>query len=131
MSKKVANTSTKAKPSAKQLGKTSPTEAAEQPQAAKQPERVDAAKPEKKGPKPARQGGGLVAAHQVLAAAKQPMNVRDITKAAMDKGLWAPGGKTPWATLAAAMGREIKDKGKQSRFKKTDRGLFTASGVKA
>lgn len=70
--------------------------------------------------------GGLTAAHQVLSAAKEPMNVRDITKAAMDKGLWKPGGKTPSATLAAAIGREIKDKGKQSRFKKTDRGLFIA-----
>lgn len=97
-----------------------------------------AALPTAKPPKPSAakrksepRAGGLSAAHQVLSAAKEPMNVRDITKAAIDKGLWAPGGKTPWSTLAAAIGREIKDKGKQSRFKKTDRGLFAASGGKA
>lgn len=71
--------------------------------------------------------GGLAAAQRVLAEAQEPMRIRDITKAAMDNGWWQPGGKTPWATLAAAIGREIKDKGKQSRFKKTDRGLFIAA----
>mgnify|MGYP001288995802 CR=1 FL=1 len=76
-------------------------------------------------------GGGLNAAQRVLAEAKEPMRIRDITKAAMDNGWWKPAGKTPWATLAAAIGREIKDKGKQSRFKKSDRGLFVASGGKA
>lgn len=72
-------------------------------------------------------GGGLNAAQRVLAEAKEPMRIRDITKTAMDNGWWKSGGKTPWATLAAAIGREIKDKGKQSRFKKTDRGLFIAA----
>ncbi len=72
-------------------------------------------------------GGGLNAAQRVLAEAQEPMRVRDITKVAMDNGWWKPAGKTPWATLAAAIGREIKDKGKQSRFKKTDRGLFIAA----
>jgi hypothetical protein len=72
-------------------------------------------------------GGGLNAAQRVLAEAKEPMRIRDITKAAMDNGWWKPAGKTPWATLAAAIGREIKEKGKQSRFKKTDRGLFIAA----
>lgn len=72
-------------------------------------------------------GGGLNAAQRVLAEAKEPMRIRDITKTAMDNGWWKPAGKTPWATLAAAIGREIKDKGKQSRFKKTDRGLFIAA----
>ncbi len=95
---------------------------------------VPTAKPPKPGAatrKSEPRAGGLSAAHQVLSAAKEPMNVRDITKAAIDKGLWASGGKTPWSTLAAAIGREIKTKGKQSRFKKTDRGLFAVSGVKA
>ncbi len=72
-------------------------------------------------------GGGLNAAQRVLAEAQEPMRIRDITKTAMENGWWKPGGKTPWATLAAAIGREIKDKGKQSRFKKTDRGLFIAA----
>ena len=40
------------------------------------------------------------------------------------KKYWATGGKTPWATLYAAVIREIAAKGKESRFKKTGRGLF-------
>ena len=32
-------------------------------------------------------------------------------------------------TLAAAIGREIKLKGKHARFKKTDRGLFAATAA--
>ncbi len=35
-----------------------------------------------------------------------------------------PGGKTPEATLYAAMTREITTKGDLARFKKVDRGLF-------
>jgi hypothetical protein len=56
------------------------------------------------------------------------MSVRDIAKAAIDAGLWAAKGKTPWATLASAIGREIasKAKGKDPRFMKTGRGLFAA-----
>ncbi len=43
------------------------------------------------------------------------------------KGYWkSPGGKTPAATLSAAMTREINTKGKIARFKKVDRGLFAA-----
>ncbi|XVJ61105.1 MAG: hypothetical protein HEQ23_11790 [Tepidisphaera sp.] len=44
------------------------------------------------------------------------------------KGLWtSPGGKTPAATLYAAIVREITTKGKDARFRKADRGLFTAN----
>jgi hypothetical protein len=45
-----------------------------------------------------------------------------------DQGLWAsPGGATPHATLYSAILRELKSKGKDARFKKTDRGRFTAN----
>jgi hypothetical protein len=45
------------------------------------------------------------------------------------KGLWSsPGGKTPHATLYSAIIREISVKGKESRFKKTDRGNFAFNG---
>jgi len=41
-------------------------------------------------------------------------------------GLWStPNGATPDATLYASILREINTKGKDSRFRKTDRGLFT------
>ncbi len=73
---------------------------------------------------------GLEAAHQVLVESRQPMNMRDLTQAAINKGLWKPAGKTPSATLASAIGREIKTKGKLARFKKTDRGLFAANASK-
>ncbi len=44
------------------------------------------------------------------------------------KKLWtSPGGKTPHATLYSALLREINTKGKESRFKKVDRGQFAAN----
>ena len=46
------------------------------------------------------------------------------------EGLWAsPGGKTPASTLYAAIGRSIKDLGKASAFRKTERGKFEAKIV--
>ena len=39
--------------------------------------------------------------------------------------MMSPGGKTPAATLYSAILREIQTKGKEARFKKSDRGLFT------
>ena len=42
-----------------------------------------------------------------------------------EQGLWSsPAGKTPHATLYAAMMREARDKGTTSRFRKVDRGTF-------
>ncbi len=44
------------------------------------------------------------------------------------QGYWkSPGGKTPAATLHAAIMREINTKGPDARFQKTDRGLFAAN----
>lgn len=73
---------------------------------------------------------GLGAALTVLQASKQPMKVGDLAEVAIKKGLWSPKGKTPEATLASALYREIKDKGKQSRFKKAGPGLYAASTSK-
>jgi hypothetical protein len=71
----------------------------------------------------------LDAAAQVLAASKEPLNAKQMIDAMAAKGLWAsPGGKTPHATLYSAILREIGTKGKEARFKKTDRGHFTANG---
>ena len=48
---------------------------------------------------------------------------------AAKKGLWkSKSGKTPEATVYAAIIREIHDKGVDSRFEKKDRGLFAAAG---
>jgi hypothetical protein len=71
----------------------------------------------------------LDAAAQVLAASKEPMNAKAMIEAMATKGLWSsPGGKTPHATLYSAILREIGTKGKEARFRKTDRGHFTAVG---
>ena len=67
---------------------------------------------------------GLDAAAQILAKAKDPLGCKDIVERAVTQELWAPGGKTPHATLYAAIIREIAKKGKDARFKKVDRGRF-------
>ncbi len=67
---------------------------------------------------------GLDAAAQILAKAKEPMGCKDLAERAIEHGLWSPGGKTPHATLYAAIIREISKKGKDARFKKVDRGRF-------
>ena len=80
-------------------------------------------------PKPAkaRKTSGLDAAAQVLKDARQPMRCRDIVRTMLDKGMWTSDGKTPHATIYAAILREIQTKGEKARFKKTDRGLFTSN----
>jgi len=89
---------------------------------------------EPKAPKPSRQSkpkrmGVLDAAAQVLAASKVPMRATEMIAAVEAKGLWkSPGGKTPEATLYAAIIREIAAKGKDARFKKHERGVFVAAG---
>lgn len=70
---------------------------------------------------------GLDAAAQVLNQAKEPMNAKEIVKAAMATGLWQSSGATPHATIYSAMIREIAAKGKDARFKKVERGRFTAA----
>jgi hypothetical protein len=68
----------------------------------------------------------LDAAAQVLADSKEPLNAKAMIEQMSAKGLWtSPGGKTPHATLYAAILREINDKGKEARFEKVDRGQFT------
>jgi len=70
---------------------------------------------------------GLDLAAKVLAEAGEPLNAKTIAERAIAAG-WKTSGKTPEATLYAAIIREIARKGSESRFRKTDRGLFAASG---
>jgi len=68
------------------------------------------------------------AAAKTLAGAKEPMGCKEMIEAMAAKGLWkSPGGKTPHATLYSAILREINEKGKDARFKKTERGRFVAN----
>jgi len=73
-----------------------------------------------------RKPSGLDAAVAVLAEAGKPMNCGDVVKVALEKGYWQTNGKTPAATIYAAIIREIAAKGKDARFRKTDRGQFEA-----
>jgi hypothetical protein len=78
-------------------------------------------------PKPAKRLSALDAAAQVLAASEVPMRAKEMIAAMEAKGLWrSPGGKTPEATLYAAIIREIAAKGTAARFKKHERGVFVA-----
>jgi hypothetical protein len=87
---------------------------------AKQPAEKKAAR------KKARGMSAIDAAAKVLGESKQPMNTKQMIEQMAAKGYWkSPGGKTPASTLYASILRELQTKGKDARFKKTDRGLFT------
>lgn len=70
---------------------------------------------------------GLDLAAKVLADAGEPLAAKAIAERAIAAG-WKTDGKTPHATLYAAIIREIARKGDAARFRKTDRGLFVAAG---
>ena len=72
--------------------------------------------------------GCLSAAVEVLNDAKEAMSAKAIVTAALGRGLWSTNGKTPEATLYAAIIREIAKKGDGSRFRKAARGRFELAG---
>ncbi len=67
----------------------------------------------------------LGAAAQVLKSAKEPMTTKEMISAMSSAKLWVSDAPTPAATLYSAILREIQKKGKEARFKKTERGHFT------
>jgi len=79
-----------------------------------------------KSGKPKGTFSGLDAAHKVLVEARRPMNVREIFETAKRNKYCCLNGATPTLTIYAAILREVKLKGRASRFVKTDRGLFAA-----
>jgi outer membrane biosynthesis protein TonB len=70
---------------------------------------------------------GLEAAAIILREASTPLNAQDLVGLMLERGLWKTDGKTPAATIYAAMIREIRSKGSASRFLKADRGRFAAA----
>jgi hypothetical protein len=73
----------------------------------------------------AKRMSGLDAAAKVLEESGQPMTTKEIIEAVEARGYWkSPGGKTPHATLYSAIIREISLKGKETRFRKVERGRF-------
>lgn len=73
----------------------------------------------------------LAAAERVLKEARKPLNCKAMVETMQAKGYWSsPGGKTPDATLYASLLRHIRQHGKDARFVKTDRGLFSLKSGK-
>ena len=66
----------------------------------------------------------LDAVEAVLKEATVPLHYEDITKQVLEKGAWAASGKTPEATVNARLAVDIKTNGKNSRFQRTDKGIF-------
>jgi hypothetical protein len=72
-----------------------------------------------------KKASAIEAAVRVLEEAGHPMTCPEMIEAMTAKRYWAsPKGLTPAATLYSAVLREIKAKGKESRFVKTERGKF-------
>jgi len=94
------------------------------------PKNPSSAKPtDKPSSKTGKKLSAIDAAAKVLVASKEPMNAKQMIEAMAAQKLWtSPGGKTPHATLYSAILREIQNKGKNARFKKTERGKFAANG---
>ena len=67
---------------------------------------------------------GLDAAAKVLGETGRPMGCNEIVSVMLEDGLWATQGKTPEATIYAAIIREIAVKGAEARFRKVARGQF-------
>jgi len=107
---------------------------AKEPKAGKAPKATKAHKASKPAPAPkapkapkTKRVSCLDAAAIVLSASDKPMRAIEMIAAIQAKKLWAsPEGKTPEATLYAAIIREIAAKGKAARFRKVERGLFEA-----
>jgi hypothetical protein len=84
--------------------------------------------PKAEQPPSAAQGAklsALDAAARVLGETGQALTCKELIERMAALGYWtSPGGKTPQATLYAAILRERKTKGASARFQKTERGKF-------
>jgi len=128
MSKKAKSKSAKKaktyKPESKAKVVAAETPAPETNDAAAQPAEDAAPKTRKKAERKDGTMSGLDAAAKVLTDAGEPLDSKTIVERAIEQGLWKTGGKTPAATIYAAMLREAQKKGDASRFRKASRGKF-------
>ena len=128
--KKVSTKSTATKRAAS-AAKAAPKKPAPKKVAAKTEQDDKPAKPAAKTTtkkSPAKKTSALNAAAKVLAGA-DAMTTKEMIEAMAEQKLWSsPGGKTPDRTLYSAILREIATKGKDARFKKTERGKFALAG---
>ena len=74
--------------------------------------------------RPANKTSCLDAAAEVLREAGEPMACGPMIERILERNLWATKGKTPAATLSAAILREIGSKGEKAHFRKVGRGRF-------
>ncbi|HEY0985112.1 HTH domain-containing protein [Schlesneria sp.] len=103
--------------------------AAEATPATKTPAKTTKPKAEKPKTPASGKMSALDAAAKVLGESTDPLTSKGMIDAMAAKGYWqSPGGKTPHATLYAAILREITTKGEESRFVKTERGHFALNG---
>ena len=58
---------------------------------------------------------------------KKPLTAKALVERMISQGHWQTKGKTPEATLNAALHRDMATKGEDSRFAKAGRGLFTVA----
>jgi hypothetical protein len=114
---------------------------------AKKKRATPASTPAAKKPPPAKRGAkppadpnaaadkklsALDAAAKVLRETGQATSCPELIAQRTAKGYWSsPKGKTPSATLYAALTREIRLKGKAARFVKTGPGRFASRGTDA
>ena len=104
--------------------------AAPLPQAAAPPPPPPAAQTAKKQRRPKQAAGQqrlscLDAAVKVLTESRQPVSCPELIAAMAAKGYWTSrAGKTPAATLYAALLRELRTTQAQARFRKTGPGRF-------
>ena len=81
-------------------------------------------------PKPPKKMSALDAAAKVLAETGRPMSCPELIAAMAAQGYWSsPKGKTPAATLYAALTREAATKGAAARFRKVGPGQFARNGA--
>jgi hypothetical protein len=95
----------------------------------KRPSATREASPPAEAHAPAKKLSALGAAALVLREAGQPLSCPELIAQMAAKGYWSsPKGRTPAATLYAAIAREVKRKGAASRFVQTGPGRFAAQG---
>jgi hypothetical protein len=121
--KKIKKTdAAKAKKAPEAEATATPVPAPEVPPAAEKPTKTPKAEPKPK------KVSALDAAAKVLGETGKPMTCQEMIEEMSRKKYWSsPNGATPHATLYAAILREIKTKGKEARFQKTERGKFAST----
>ena len=61
----------------------------------------------------------------ILKDAGEPLTCKEMVRRMLEGRLWESGGRTPGATLSASINREIAKLGKEARFVRAERGLYS------